>query len=216
MFLRRLLVEKIRNRQCLIDSYNSIAEFAPPMLRVALKMLRIVTNDDQGAMLVKFEPNFFKRSLTINFRSIPIMEVRIRTPDSRILNLMLRIFCLAQKVSVCEISLKSLHAFSHNELPIDSDNGCPNSDNGSSNLKSDVKNLLSSPKSISVWNFIEIRLFVLSGEERDQPTDRQTHRQPTHVKVWKTLLYYSPGLRAGAKSDPQLLASPDTIFINLF
>ena len=129
---------------------NSIAEFAHLRCFQSRSKCYVLLLMTIKVLCVKFEPNFFKRSLTINFRSIPIMEVRIRTPDSRILNLMLRIFCLAQKVSVCEISLKSLHAFSHNEQPIDSDNGCPNSDNGSSNLKSDVKNLLSSPKSISV------------------------------------------------------------------
>ena len=62
----------------------------------------------------------------------------------------------------CEIWTKFLQAFSHNELPIDSDNGCPNSDLGSSNRESDDKSVVDWPTAIIVWNFIEIRQPILS------------------------------------------------------
>ena len=64
---------------------------------------------------VKFERNSFIRSLTMSCRSIPIMDVRIRTPDRRITNLILKLSLTDRQLSLCEISLKSDRPFSQNK-----------------------------------------------------------------------------------------------------
>ena len=64
------------------------------------------------SLFVKFERNSFKRSLTMNCRSIPIMDVRIRTSDRWIANLMIKVSLTDRQLSSCEISSKSDGPFS--------------------------------------------------------------------------------------------------------
>ena len=97
------------------------------------------------------------RSLTINCRSIPIMDVRIRTPERRIANLMMKVSLTDRQLSSCEISSKSDCPFSQNRC--------------------------------------------VTYTQTDRQTHTHTHRH-TGLQWWskKTLLYYSPGLRAGGKN----------------
>ena len=115
---------------------------------------------------------------------------------------MLRIVTNDYRAALCQIWTTFLQAFSQKKFLIDSDNGCPNSDPGSSILKSDVKILLCGPKTVSVWNFIKIRRFVLSGQVRYIHTDPQTHR-PTHspamMKQKKHSYTIAPAWGPGAK-----------------
>ena len=112
MSFQRLFIEKIKNRQSRIDSTNWIAEICIPR---ESSRSRDVTHRAYllfRRFLVKFERNSFKRSLTMNCRSIPIMDVRIRTSDHLIANLMIKVSLTDRQLSSCEISSKSDSPFS--------------------------------------------------------------------------------------------------------
>ena len=82
-------------------------------------MLRIATNDYLAA-LCQIWTKFFKRSLTMNFRSIPIMDVRIRTPDRRFSNLMLKFFLYSSK-SISVWNFIQIHLLCSRTINFDSD-----------------------------------------------------------------------------------------------
>ena len=114
MFFHRLFIEKIKNRQGQIDSAIGSPNLRPRRCPVAVATLRIVTIYYFAAFSWIFEQNSFMRSLTMNCRSIPIMDVRIRTPDRRIANLMIKVSLTDQQLSSCEISSKPDLPFSQN------------------------------------------------------------------------------------------------------